>query len=425
MSGRIFSSVPKKSHAPPGRLGETRRGTVRLFLLPRFFSGSTGPWLVLASIASWVAPLHAEQPDTNSGADGGAGHAIPDGQEEILVLLPDDIDGTLSQSLRDAVEAQLSDVPLRARIEASGLTAGDLRAQIRGALELLGDRHAAGVFWVDFGSADDWLVYLAEPSGKRVLVRRIATRDESRPAAVEAIAVIIRISTLALLEGRIVGMDEVAPPGPKTTAPTASSSDPPEAFPEDEAGEAPTPADEGSDAPARGFSLQPGYRGSTYAEAGPWQSGLSLSLGWELPSGLYLAGGAVLLAPIEIAAGTPLLFEVQRRPVELSAGALVQIGPLQALGTLAAVADIVTRRSSGEGPGVDPAPAVTRVVPAFGPRTALRYRFSGLLGLYAGGGIEFAPAVFPFVMESDAGQVTLLRPRPLRVLVEAGLLIHL
>src|SRR6185503_11183674 len=137
----------------------------------------------------------------------------------------------------------------------------------------------------------DWLIYLAEPHGERVLVRRIPVGADGTVAAVEAAAVITRESTEALLAGQKIGMEPIvmpaepgAPPAPAT--PTQPS--------------APRPRTPAAPEPRHGVVLSLAYYGDGFARRIPWQSGVRLSAVFRSSLGLYAGLGYVRYSEVNI-----------------------------------------------------------------------------------------------------------------------------
>ncbi|MBM4362832.1 MAG: hypothetical protein FJ104_09140, partial [Deltaproteobacteria bacterium] len=149
---------------------------------------------------------------------GAAQGAEPSPSREVVFVEP--AGGSVDPELRAALEAQLatSAVPLSFVRFAAPLPT--LREQVAAARALAAGREVAGIFWLDDRAGDDWMLYLAEPDGDRVLVRRIEVDRGNLGAASEGSAVILRDSATALLAGSTLGMQPLAlEPAPAPRAP--------------------------------------------------------------------------------------------------------------------------------------------------------------------------------------------------------------
>ena len=79
-----------------------------------------------------------------------------------------------------AIRSQMVDVPIRIVVEEMTIPRGDMRVGIDLAVELAVRNAAIGTFWVDLDREGDLLLYLTEPQGSRLLVRRIRSSREPK-----------------------------------------------------------------------------------------------------------------------------------------------------------------------------------------------------------------------------------------------------
>ena len=317
--------------------------------------------------------------------------------------------GGLEDALRDALSAQLAGGETELLFERFSPVASTLRRQVTEARTFAATHHAVGVFWLDAPEEKDWLLYLSEPEGDRVLVRRIAVETNGVVAALEAVAVITAESSLALGQGETIGMEPVQVP--------------PEAI------ETPEPAEPRASRPVRRPGAQPsvgkrlfvglGYYGDGPAREIPWQSGIRLSAGVRFPSGLYLNGGYLFFEQATVR-GSQLTFQVTRNPVDLGLGVAFGRKRWVPAIELRGFGDILTRDSISTVSTLQAAPKSTRVMIFVSPRARLDYVISASFGVYGAAGMDFALNSFSFVSRVNGEDHALLRPTAVRPAFELG-----
>jgi hypothetical protein len=395
-----------------------RPGFLRLALLSFF--------LVLGAICASPANLAAQQTPTRS----------------IVFLAPGTGETGVSDSLREAVTAQLSDVLVRPVFEHTLASPADLLDFVEAGRAIAARENAVGVFWLDTARQDEWMLYLLDPAGERLLEREAGSSTESLPAAVEAVAVIIKGSTVALLRGQaLVQLAAGRSSGPDSswvqidpdTGGRASRRVKPEtAGGTGEEGSSgalmvhvdtpPGPVPE-ADAKGSGFRLAAAYRGADFAPQSGWQSGVGLWAGWIWSNGLY-AGASYTFTGIESVRRDPLELSVQRHPLELFAGFRFPKGSVRFDAELGAMLDILSREAGPPQAGFAASQDRTRLVLGLLPRTRIEYAPFGGTALFAGLGISFLVNNFEYVGDFTAREV-LLAPRTIRLELEAGLAVYL
>jgi hypothetical protein len=253
-----------------------------------------GPFLALA-----LAGLGPPEPTAS------AGEAAADPEAAVVVLSLRGEGDELQQAAVRAIRAHMQGSPVELRIEHSLPSGSDLRSQMRAARELA-QRHAAqGVFWLDLEQGDEFLLYLFEREGLRVLVRRIPTSEQDRPAALESLGVIVGSSSEALAAGETIGMTPVT---------TATEVGPGERAPEP----APTAVrpTQVRSSPARAWKtvrVSLAYAGTSYAPNLRWQQGGVVALAAAVAPRLYVGADYTLLSPSRI--DEPVSLELWRHPI--------------------------------------------------------------------------------------------------------------
>jgi hypothetical protein len=213
--------------------------------------------------------------------------------------------------LRDALTAQLSGVAVELVVEHFASEPDSLRQNVDESHSLAAAHQAIGVFWLDVRATDEWLVFLAVPAGRRVLMRRVPIGPDGSVAAMEAVAVITRESTTALLAGQTIGMTEVVVPGePEKPVPVA---------PAPAHNPVPVPVKPRVWGPLHGFSFSTSYYADLYAEGSGISSGAAFSPAWRFASGIRIGASFVTFQPEE-ASVDGLAFLVRRYPIGIEAG---------------------------------------------------------------------------------------------------------
>lgn len=324
----------------------------------------------------------------------------------------------LDASLRDALTAQLSGASATLVFEHFSVEGAPLRRQVSEARSIAVAHDAVGVYWLDAQSEKDWLLYLAERSGDRVLVRRLEIETGGAAAAVEAVSVITRQSTDALLAGQTIGMQAVAlppenPPGAGEAPARGAAASAPGAAIEAPARAAPSVL-------RRGIEIGVGYHGDSFAKQIAWQSGLRFGASYLSSFGLYAGAGYVFYRSSSVQAPN-VAFEVTRTPVDVEVGVAFGKRRLVPAVGLRGIVDIVHRQGISTAAPAVPTPDATRAVVFLSPRVRLGYTLSPSLDVFLGGGVDLAINNFSFVSRADGRDDVLLSPRGVRPAAELGL----
>lgn len=326
--------------------------------------------------------------------------------------------GELPDALRDALSAQLAGADTELRFERFSSDASTLRRQATEARTLAAADHALGVFWLDAPADKDWLLYLAEPGGDRVLVRRVTVEAGGVAAATEAVSVITSESSVALARGQTIGMQPVAlpPEPPPPSPPSAGTAPPPPAGP----ASPPARPAPGPETPSAGrWFAGLAYYGDGLAKEIRWQSGARLSLGVHLPHGLYLNAGYVFLKEATVR-GAALTFQIARNPLDIGLGIALGRNRWRPSLEVRGLVEVLSRQSIATGTELEATPTATRVMIFVSPRARLDCTISQGLGAYAAVGIDVATNPFFYVSRVGGQDQPLLRPSAVRPAIELG-----
>jgi hypothetical protein len=331
------------------------------------------------------------------------------------VVFVDPSSDELDRSLRDALTAQLSGGPVTLVFEHFTQGSATLGRRMSEARALAESHHARGVFWIDTQADGDWLLYLAEPSGERTLVRRIEVEANGTDAGVEAVAVITRQSSEALMSGGVIGMAEV----PRDTRPPRVAPPTPPVEPQTPPAP-PAPRARPSHPNFHGLSLATAYAGDFPADAIGWNSGLALSAAYHLSFGLYVAAGYTFIRDTQLDA-SPILLRITRNPFYAEAGYSFGHGPIVfSLGGRVLI-ELLGRHAVSTSGSFSGTPDSTRTTVYLSPRARIDFGLSPALALYGALGADFGLNRFSFVSRVDGGDRVLLEPNVVRPAVEVGL----
>lgn len=336
-----------------------------------------------------------------------------EGAPSVVFVTPDPPE--LDAALHDAVTAQLSGVTVDLVFNHFPGPVPTLREQVMAARSVSGQQHAAGVFWLDTQNEKEWLLYLAEPAGNRVLVRRVPVESDGTAAGVESVAVILRQSTEALLSGQTIGMQQVVvpeEPPPKVQPP------PEEPPPRKTAPKREVPA------PRKGVYLGVLYHGDAFAEQVGWQSGVRLTGSHLWESGVRVGVGYTFLRDAYVTSRIVTL-KIQRTPLDATVGWSLFLGRFAPGVELRGKAEWVGRRNVTAFVTVDATGERTRLLVSASPNLTLDYLVRPGVFLHGGVGVDFLLNPFSYVIQGDTGTVTVLSPRVRRPTAEVGITVSL
>ncbi len=330
-----------------------------------------------------------------------------------------------SATLR-ALRVELADLPADVFAEPLGVESGELPPRLARAARLAAQHGAIAVVWIDRADHGDLLVNFYDPKRGEVLARQLESAG-SEGADLDAAAVVVRASTLALLHGR-----SLADPPPPPERPTPPPPPPPPQAPPTAAPPAP-----------RGIArLAIDYSGNRYAPTLPWQNGLHLAATYLFPVGGYLGVGYLLtselsLRPYSLGGDDFVDGLVRRRPFELLTGYHRRWGRIGVEAEFGAALDVVVTRTSvlcidDAGDTCSPSadlvrPDRLRVALGFVPRLRVLFVPHPLAAIFVGGGVDLYSDTRVYATCTTDSPPTcengiLLAPYNIRPVIQAGLL---
>lgn len=359
-----------------------------------------------------------------------AGAPEADARPVVLIALPA-VEPEAQQQLREALLAQFALLPAEPQIEndpeaVAGTSLGQRmsNAQARGAALA-----AIAVFWIDPQPDGRWLLHMMDSASERILVRAVDARSERRQASIEAVAVMVRESTRALIEGGPIGEPALSPsPTPSVQAGTASGSS-------TRSGAAPGPesdartATEGTAVPAgeRPFRIWLGYHADEFAYDFALQHGVAIGAGWFGLAPFHI-GANFTLGPPATVENLQISFDVQRFQVGLSGGYRHRLGIVVFDFEAGPILEVASGSvpESLRGPGyVLESPTATRKT-VFGLSGRLRAELFAVptLSLFAAAGLDALFNNSDYItmeLDPESSPVTVLRVMPVRPVAEVGL----
>jgi hypothetical protein len=338
------------------------------------------------------------------------------GRAVVVFLMPTDPTQE-PEGLRDALLAQFALLDAELRFEPADDNAA-LDSQLQHAHDVAERQRAPAVFWLTSERAERWLVHMMDVDHDRVVVRAVDVSGEARSAAVEAVAVIARESTRAVLD-RAPGTEAATATETATEAATEATTEAgTETATEAGSASAPTPPASGRE-PLRGpLRLALAYEGLDFATRSSFRHGLSLG-GSVRIDGPWYAGGAIVLAGTIEKRQLPA-FEVSRFPLRAFGGFRHQQGRLCLDAELGLGVEVLSRHTTGsDQPAVTSSGDSTRLLSLLSPRGRVEFRVVPRVGVHAGLGFEILLNNFSYVSENPE-RVTRLRPHRVRVVLETG-----
>lgn len=321
----------------------------------------------------------------------------------VVFVPPRDIEAPL----RDALTAQLSGVDVELVVEHFVYATETLKHDVDESRSLGAAHQAIGVFWLDTRAKDEWRVFLSMPNDSRILMRRIPLGSEGAAAAMEAVAVITRESTAALLAGQKIGMTEVVVPDePIIEAPPR----PPKPVQR--------PIGPRPFRPLRGTSIGVSYYGDLYAKEAGWQSGVELSAAWN--DARFRVGATFVALQRVSAEQSGLDLSIGRTPLGLEAGYFLGRERWALTLSARATVEVVSRHVVSAAAPSEATSDDTRPVVFLSPRPRFDYRVTEALNIFATAGVDFALNGFSFVNRVDGQDRAVFEPLRVRPAVALG-----
>ncbi|HMI91421.1 MAG TPA: hypothetical protein VK509_08665 [Polyangiales bacterium] len=382
-------------------------------------SAARAAWIA-GWLAWWLSGAGAHAQSAEEQADAAPEHARAAPRSAVF-LLPD-VDAETQARLRDALLAQFSLVDVRLVLEpAPALDQGT--ADRMGAMEARAAAFdALAAFSIDEHADGRWFVYLLDIERVRLLVRPLQAGGERRNAAIEAVAVMAREATRALLEGapipEALAPEAAAPerkPEQATVAPDAVAAPaPPMSAPEHAPGLPPIKRAHLAD-----LRLWLAYAGTDFAKEVGLRHGAAAGVGWLGLAPWYAALSAELTPPVEIR--ELVAFQVVRVPLHAHLGHRYQHGKLFFDLEVAFTAELLRRSSDRNQPATDGVvvqaqPSADAWLVALGPRARVELLVFEWAGVAAELGFDTVMNTrdFRYLAVGPDTQQTFLEPRSLR-----------
>lgn len=271
--------------------------------------------------------------------------------------------------------------------------------------------HAVAVFWVAREDDSHWVLSVVRPERREIRWRRVEIDPASPSAGIEALGVITRATTSALLADTALQMETTPIPAP---APVPSTSaPPPEAKPE-------------ASPPTRGRAvIAVGYAGTSFAREAKWQSGVALEAGWAWRFGLHALVGYTAYQRVRAQSSLGRV-ELSRHPISAWLG---WHGRTRALGYGAdagVIVDYAKRHAIARGSDVEAERDHGGVSTALAARVRGSVVVVWRLEVFAAVGLEAWLSRVRYAVRDGAGELhDVLTPRRVRATVSAGLAVRI
>lgn len=264
----------------------------------------------------------------------------------VVLMAPDVPDETLDDRVVGAVDAHVQEVPFELKViryPHRQLEVTELPEQSR---RVVGEFAATSVIWIDLDPPEHFTIYLYDPRSERLLQRKVPRSSSSNAAAVETLANITGSIVAEAVHGPVAGMTDVDARAP----------------PEPEPPEPPSPQVRSEPDRWNRLWLGLGYAGTTFADALPWQHGISVSAA-VMPVRLGRAGLLHIGVRYDVVIATPVSLrgielELRRHPARASVGYRHQFASAKADVELLVhgVVDPIVRRSRDRDPSDETTP---------------------------------------------------------------------
>lgn len=338
----------------------------------------------------WSGLAHAQQPAYGAAT-----------RSSVVFFAPQQLPPEVRSALEDALATQLSLLHATVYYAGPASREGDPLERVRSARRAAARYGAIATFWLDAPTNQAWVLYAADAGITRVVVRRLASGQASVEANIEAVALIVRATTDALLHGEPMPAEEISEEG-KASAP----------WPVEQ-------LERGS----HGVRIGAAYAGTTFAKERRWQHGVSLRAAWIFPSGPYVGLGFTYFERMQFDIA-PVRFEIDRYPVSLHAGLRFGASRITFIGELGVELEIRNRRTLSvtdkdiELSSPDRS-SVINICPKLETELLL---FPGLV-LFGGAGLDFVIGNFPYsILHQETMESSIsLEPYLIRLNVHLGM----
>jgi hypothetical protein len=330
--------------------------------------------------------------------------------KKVVMIVPEDQRDQTASTI-GAIEGQFSDLPIELVVEHAAKLPRELNKQVELASKIAGTSGAFVVFWCDFILDDQVFLYLAEAGGQRILVRKLEEEDAGGRA--ETLAIILRLSISALLEGGIIGVEveEVVKEKPIEVEATAESETKPELQPESQPEPQPEP-----DEPAREYHILAtglAYTMTSYSEDHPLVHGFDIAFDVRLSRYLIVTAGYTVMGTIETETELAGL-RLRRHPIRLGLGLAFPISAMELGASLALALDYSTFDVFGKASGIKSATDMDDILYFLTFVVELRIPIYDRLGLIIAAGGDIPLNSIYYQIETPPETEVLIDPWPVR-----------
>ncbi len=162
--------------------------------------------LVLCFVCA--SPLKAEQLGTKSPTEKTTSEQRSEASPAKIVVLGSLGDENANERTLEALRAQLSDLRVALKSIDDAKLSAPFVEQLQVAKTVAHREQALLVLWLDSSHKDTVILFISHPASDRLLVREISTAGRNPEGTSEAIAVIVRASAKALMDGHEIGFEQ-------------------------------------------------------------------------------------------------------------------------------------------------------------------------------------------------------------------------
>jgi len=329
-----------------------------------------------------------------------------DKRPSVVFFAPPEVSSKVRVALEDALTTQLTLIQTTLRYELGAVSKASPAERLQIAKVVAAKSGAIGVFWLDAAGDGPWLLYAVDGRAERMVVRPLASHQKSAEpeADIEAVALIVRATTQALLHGE---------PLPSLTTSGA---------PQRKRDTSPWPV-ERLDAGQSALRVALSYVGTTFAKQLPLQHGFALRGAWLWPSGTYVGLGFTLI-PTSKFDLQRVQFEIDRYPFSLHAGLRFGLSRLTFIGELGVELEVRKRRTLSAA-GLMPYPDERRIVYNVCPRLETELALAPWLVAFVSAGLDVVVGNFAYSSgnEETMENTAILEPHWIRLALQVGLAI--
>lgn len=311
----------------------------------------------------------------------------------------------LRYALEDALATQLSLLEAKLHYETPTAAQLDPVERLQVARQTATRLDAVAVFWLELPASGPWLLYAVDARAERMIMRPLAAHSQSPEADVEAVALIVRATTDALLHGE--QLPAANPPAPSSARVQSKPL-------------APWPVEhlpQGESA----LRITGAYVGSTFARQLPWQHAFSLRAAWLWPSGTYVGLGFAFIPSLRFDI-RPVRFNIDRYPMSLHAGLRFSFAPWTFSGELGAEVELRNRRTVSAVDTYEPDPPQLKVIYNVCPKLEAEYAITPWLVTFIGAGIDVVVGNFAYTIQNMETKESrfILEPHWIRLTLQVG-----